>query len=85
MNILGLGLPEIIIIALVLLLFFGQKRLPGLFRSLGSSISELKRGLQDDGAVNPTDSPSETTRSQSDNDATSKTTEVDTKKDTTPS
>ena len=46
MNILGLGLPELIVITLVLLLFFGAKRLPGLFRSIGESIGELKSGLQ---------------------------------------
>lgn len=45
MNILGLGLPELIVIALILLLFFGPKRLPGLFRSIGTSVKELKDGL----------------------------------------
>lgn len=45
MNIFGLGLPELIVIALILLLFFGPKRLPGLFRSIGTSIRELKTGL----------------------------------------
>lgn len=48
MNVLGLGLPELIVIALVLLLFFGTSRLPGLFRSLGSSVRELKKGLNED-------------------------------------
>lgn len=46
MNILGLGLPELVVIALILLLFFGPKRLPGLFRSIGSSVKELKDGLK---------------------------------------
>lgn len=45
MNILGLGLPELLVIAFVLLLFFGKDRLPGLFRAVGSSIKELKDGL----------------------------------------
>ena len=47
------GMPghlEILIIFLVLLLFFGGKRLPGLARSLGKSISEFKRGRQEDAA-----------------------------------
>lgn len=47
MNILGLGLPELLVIAFVLLLFFGKDRLPQLFRSVGTSIRELKDGLSD--------------------------------------
>lgn len=48
MNILGLGLPELIVVALILLLFFGPKRLPGLFKSIGTSVRELKNGLKDE-------------------------------------
>lgn len=40
-----MGLPELIVIALIVLLFFGKDRLPGLFRSVGTSIRELKDGL----------------------------------------
>ncbi|MDB5175444.1 MAG: hypothetical protein JWM81_302 [Candidatus Saccharibacteria bacterium] len=43
---LGLGLPELIIIALILLLLFGATRLPKLARSLGESAGELKKGLE---------------------------------------
>jgi sec-independent protein translocase protein TatA len=38
------GGPELIFILVILLLFFGAKRLPELSRSLGRSISEFKRG-----------------------------------------
>jgi sec-independent protein translocase protein TatA len=42
----GVGPGELLIVALVGFLLFGN-RLPSLMRSLGSSISEFKRGLQD--------------------------------------
>ena len=38
------GMPEIIVILLVILLFFGAKRLPELARSLGKSLREFKKG-----------------------------------------
>lgn len=47
MNVLGFGLPELIIIAILVLLFFGKDRLPELFRAIGSSIKELRNGLSD--------------------------------------
>jgi len=39
------GLPELAIIAVVLLLVFGSKRLPEMARSLARSGREFKRGL----------------------------------------
>ena len=38
----NIGLPEILILLIVLLLVFGPKRLPGLGRSLGQSMREFK-------------------------------------------
>jgi sec-independent protein translocase protein TatA len=43
----NLGAPELIIIALVVLLLFGATRLPKLGRSMGESISGFKKGLAD--------------------------------------
>lgn len=43
----GLGLPELIIILLILLLLFGASRLPKLARSLGQSAGELQKGFKD--------------------------------------
>ena len=40
------GIPELIIVAVIVLLLFG-KRLPGAMRSLGSSITEFKKGIND--------------------------------------
>jgi TatA/E family protein of Tat protein translocase len=47
MQIFGLGTPEIILIVVVLLLFFGKDRLPDLARSVGRSVTERKRGFTD--------------------------------------
>lgn len=42
---LGLGLPELIVILAILLLLFGGSRLPKLSRSIGQSGKELKEGF----------------------------------------
>ncbi len=41
----NLGTPELIIILLVVLLLFGGKKLPELARSIGSSMQELRKGM----------------------------------------
>ena len=38
---------EIIIIALVILLLFGGKKIPELMRGLGKGVSQFKKGLKD--------------------------------------
>lgn len=43
----NIGGPELLIILVVVLLFFGASRLPSLARSLGASAKELKAGLED--------------------------------------
>ncbi|MBR1838579.1 MAG: twin-arginine translocase TatA/TatE family subunit [Bacteroidaceae bacterium] len=43
----NLRLPEIIIIALVILLLFGGKKIPELMRSLGRGVHAFKDGLND--------------------------------------
>ncbi len=39
----GLGLPEILIILVILLLLFGAKRLPEIGEGLGKTVRELKK------------------------------------------
>jgi sec-independent protein translocase protein TatA len=41
-----LGLPELIVILVILLLLFGATRLPKLARSLGESAGELQKGFK---------------------------------------
>ena len=43
----GVGYPELIIFALIVLVIFGSSRLPTLMRSLGRSANEFKAGLRD--------------------------------------
>lgn len=41
----GLGLPELLVILVILLLLFGSTKLPKLARSLGESAGELQKGF----------------------------------------
>ena len=41
----GIGIPELIIVLVILLVIFGPQRLPGLGRSLGSGMREFKDSI----------------------------------------
>lgn len=43
----GLGTPEIILIALIVLLLFGGKRIPELMRGLGRGVKSFKDGMKE--------------------------------------
>ena len=43
----GLGYQELLIILVIVLILFGANRLPELARSMGSSINEFKKGVND--------------------------------------
>ena len=40
------GLPEILVIALVILLFFGGKKIPELMKGLGKGVKSFKDGVK---------------------------------------
>lgn len=44
----NIGTPEILIIALLLLVFFGGKRLPEFFKSFTEAVREYKKAVKDD-------------------------------------
>ncbi|WP_165173169.1 MULTISPECIES: twin-arginine translocase TatA/TatE family subunit [unclassified Adlercreutzia] len=45
MRILGMGVPELLIILVVILLIFGPKNLPKLGSALGKTVKNLREGM----------------------------------------
>lgn len=43
----GLKMPEILVIALVVLLLFGASKIPTMMRNLGKGVHSFKQGLED--------------------------------------
>lgn len=56
----GLGVPELLIILLIVVVLFGASRLAGVGAALGSSVREFKKGVRDD----PDDVTPSTTRDE---------------------
>ncbi len=46
-EIFGVGTPELLVILVIVLLLFGAKKLPELSRSLGTSIKEIRKGVNE--------------------------------------
>jgi sec-independent protein translocase protein TatA len=44
----GIGTPEIIVIAVILLLLFGGKKLPEFAKGVGDAIKEFRKAAKDD-------------------------------------
>ena len=51
----GIGFQEIIIIALVVLLFFGGKKIPELMKGLGKGVRSFKEGMNADTEIDSTE------------------------------
>ena len=48
----GLGSQELLVILVIVLIMFGANRLPQIARSLGSSLKEFKKGINEGQAEN---------------------------------
>ena len=59
----GLGLPELLLILVIGLIFFGPGKLPDIGKALGKSMREFKQ------AVNDADPKQVTTKAEEKNDA----------------
>ncbi len=55
----GLGAPEILLIALVVLLLFGGKKIPELMKGLGKGVKSFKDGMKEIEKDESTTHPSE--------------------------
>ena len=44
----SIGVPELLIILAIVLLLFGVRRIPGIGKALGQTISGFRRGLRED-------------------------------------
>lgn len=53
----GLGAQELLVILVIVLVLFGANRLPQLARSLGSSLKEFKKGIDEGQAKEASVSP----------------------------
>jgi sec-independent protein translocase protein TatA len=56
----NIGGPEILVILVVVMFFFGAKKLPELARSIGASTREFKKGIEE-GADEDETQPEDTT------------------------
>ncbi|MBO8472407.1 MAG: twin-arginine translocase TatA/TatE family subunit [Bacteroidetes bacterium] len=43
----GIGLPEILVILVIILLFFGAKKIPELMKGLGKGVKSFKEGMNE--------------------------------------
>ncbi len=53
----GLGVPELLIILLIVIVLFGAGRLAGIGGAIGSSIREFRKSVRDDDTATTSDTP----------------------------
>ena len=74
----GLGFPEIIVIAIIILLIFGAKRLPIIGESLGKTAKEIRNAKKEISSINKSDGKKEVGESNESEGMTSENDIVDT-------
>jgi sec-independent protein translocase protein TatA len=55
----GLGVPEIIVIGIIILLIFGAKRLPVIGESLGKTVKEVRNAKKEISSIKKSDTKKE--------------------------
>ncbi|MBP5646201.1 MAG: twin-arginine translocase TatA/TatE family subunit [Bacteroidaceae bacterium] len=64
--ILGLGTGEILLIALIILLLFGARRIPELMKGMGKGVKSFKEGMKEvEKEINTPDEPANETSRKS--------------------
>ena len=53
------GFYQVLIVVAVIILLFGAKRLPTVMRSIGQSVTEFKKGVNDTTDVDDDDKPTD--------------------------
>jgi len=76
----GIGVPELLIVLVVVLLLFGPKRLPQLGKSLGKTVKAIRDGVEGKGDQGE-DEPAATKTKKQDVDDSEETPESPPKKD----
>lgn len=55
----GLSMTEVLVLVVIVLLLFGAKRIPDVFRGLGQGVHEFKKGIKGEGLDEGKKPPSE--------------------------
>jgi sec-independent protein translocase protein TatA len=53
----GLGMPELLVILVIIILIFGTSRIASLGKGLGEGIRNFKKGIKDEDEDEPGDQP----------------------------
>ncbi|MEM1873151.1 MAG: twin-arginine translocase TatA/TatE family subunit [Acidilobaceae archaeon] len=64
-----LGLPELLVILLIILLIFGATKLPELARALGQSVKEFRKSLSEESTEKQAEKPTREEKSSKSSEA----------------